>query len=97
MTILGVGNRQPANFKALYPNATDEGIDLLRQLLVIDPEQRISATKALNHNFVNEFMIKLDDNDVCMMESDAEKFDFGFESEVNTKHTFKTSYKKCYL
>jgi serine/threonine protein kinase len=85
MNILGVGNRQPANFKALYPNATDDGVDLLRQLLVIDPEQRISATDALNHNFVNEFLIKLDDNDDCMMESDTRKFDFGFESEVNTK------------
>lgn len=88
--ILSVGNRQPANFKALYPNATDDGIDLLKQLLVTDPEQRISAMKALNHNFVNEFMIKLDDNDDGMMESDAGKFDFGFESEVNAK----TSYDK---
>lgn len=81
--MLGVGNRQPANFKALYPNATDEGIDLLRQLLVIEPEQRISANAALNHCFINEFAVKLDDDDDdCMMENDAEKFDFGFESEV---------------
>jgi serine/threonine protein kinase len=80
--VLGVGNRQPANFKALYPNATDDGIDLLSQLLVIDPEQRISANTALKHSFVNEFIIKLDDNDDRMIENDAEKFDFGFESEV---------------
>ncbi|CAF1367578.1 unnamed protein product [Rotaria sordida] len=79
--ILSVGHRQPANFKALYPNATDDGVDLLRQLLVFDPEQRISATIALKHNFVNEFLIKLDDNDDCMIENDVEKFDFGFESE----------------
>jgi serine/threonine protein kinase len=84
MFVIGVGNRQPANFKALYPNATDEGIDLLRQLLVLDPEQRISASTALKHNFINEFVIKLDDDDNdCMMKSDVEKFDFGFESEVN--------------
>jgi serine/threonine protein kinase len=86
--LLGVGNRQPASFKALYPNATDDGINLLRQLLVIDPEQRISANMALQHNFVNEFVIKLDDNDDCMMESDAEKFDFGFESEVNERYIY---------
>ncbi|UJR08883.1 hypothetical protein I4U23_013138 [Adineta vaga] len=80
--ILSVGNRQPANFKALYPNATDDGIDLLRQLLVVDPEQRISAKTALTHSFVNEFVIKLDDDDDdFMMETDAGKFDFGFESE----------------
>jgi len=30
-------------------------------------------------------VVKLDDNDDCMMESDAEKFDFGFESEVNQR------------
>ncbi len=41
---------------------------------------------ALKHNFVNEFVIKLDDNDDCMMEHDAEKFDFGFESEVNERY-----------
>ena len=82
MYILGVGNRQPANFKALYPNATDDGIDLLRQLLLVDPEQRISANTALTHNFINEFVIKLDDNDDCMMEHDAEKFDFGFEYQI---------------
>ncbi|CAF4211954.1 unnamed protein product, partial [Adineta steineri] len=79
--ISSVGNRQPANFKALYPNATDDGIDLLRQLLVIDPEQRISANTALKHSFVNEFVIQLDDNDDFMMENDTEKFDSGFESE----------------
>jgi hypothetical protein len=86
--LLGVGNRQPANFKALYPNATDDGIDLLRQLLVIEPEQRISANTALQQSFVNEFVIKLDDNDDCMMENDAEKFDFGFESEVKEEDIF---------
>jgi len=85
MYFLGVGNRQPANFKALYPNATDDGIDLLRQLLVVEPEQRISAHAALNHSFINEFVVKLDDNDDCMMEQESEKFDFGFESEVNKK------------
>lgn len=88
MFLIGVGNRQPANFKALYPNATDEGIDLLKQLLVIEPEQRISANAALNHCFINEFLIKLNDDDDCMMESDAQKFDFGFESEVNSSILF---------
>lgn len=51
-------------------------------MLVIEPEQRISATAALNHCFINEFIVKLDDTDECMMEQEAEKFDFGFESEV---------------
>jgi hypothetical protein len=30
-------------------------------------------------------VVKLDDNDDCMMEQESEKFDFGFESEVNKK------------
>ncbi len=33
-------------------------------------------------------MVKLDDYDDCMMENDAEKFDFGFESEVNERYIF---------
>ncbi|CAF2027213.1 unnamed protein product [Rotaria magnacalcarata] len=92
--ILSVGNRQPANFKALYPSATDDGIDLLRQLLVIDPEQRIRATAALKHNFVNEFLIKLDDNDDCMIDNDVEKFDFGFESEKWTLNQLQNAVRE---
>ncbi len=41
------------------------------------------------HHFVNEFIIKLDDNEDSMMESDGGKFDFGFESEVNKKTSNK--------
>lgn len=77
-----MGNRQPANFQALYPNATEDGIDLLKQLLVIEPDQRISASKALKHCFVKEFMTQLDDDDDAKMETQIQKFDFGFESEV---------------
>lgn len=96
--MLGVGNRQPANFKALYPQATDDGIDLLRQLLVVEPEQRISAAAALKHSFVNEFLIKLDDNDECMIENDPEKFDFGFESEVSSiLNLLQTCYDTIYF
>lgn len=82
-----MGNRQPANFRALYPNATEDGIDLLQQLLVIVPEQRISASAALKHSFVNEFVSELDENDDQMISNETEKFDSGFESEVNAQAT----------
>lgn len=82
---LGVGNRQAANFKALYPNATDEGIDLLRQLLVVEPEKRICAEAALRHDFIKEFLIQFDEQDETMMEHETSKFDFGFESEVRRR------------
>jgi serine/threonine protein kinase len=72
---LGTGNRQPADFRALYPNASNDGIDLLRRLLVIEPERRLTAHDALRHEFVNEF-------DEVVMEYDNDNFDFGFESEV---------------
>ena len=87
---LGVGNRQPANFKALYPNATDEGIDLLRQLLVLEPEERISAQAALRHPFVQEFLIEVNDNGDLLMEEETGKFDFGFESEVSEAISFSS-------
>ena len=79
----GVGNHSAVNFRALYSNASDSGIDLLRQLLVIEPEKRISAGKALRHDFVAEFSIESETENDVVMEDQTEKFDFGFESEVN--------------
>ena len=69
------------NLKALYPNTSDEGVDLLRQLLVVEPELRISAEAALRHDFVKEFLIPFDES---LMEQETAKFDFGFESEVKS-------------
>ena len=84
LSMLGVGQRQPVNFQALYPNATDDGIDLLKRLLVVEPEQRIGADAALKHSFVNEYAITLDDSP---MEVDVSTFDFGFESEVSRRRS----------
>ena len=80
--MLGVGQRQPTNFQALYPNVSDDGIDLLTRLLVVEPEQRITADAALKHSFVNEYSITLDDRNESPMELDVGTLDFGFESEV---------------
>ena len=85
--MLGVGQRPPVNFHALYPNATNDGIDLLKRLLVVEPEQRISADAALKHSFVNEYSLSLDEQSGSPMELDMGAFDFGFESEVSRRRS----------
>lgn len=48
----------PSNPKSLtdmYPNASDEAIDFLKQLLQFNPNQRITADQALEHPFVAQF------------------------------------------
>lgn len=41
----------PPQLRQKFPYITTEGIDLLSQLLTYDPEQRISATEALQHPY----------------------------------------------
>ncbi|CDW86994.1 cyclin-dependent kinase 3 [Stylonychia lemnae] len=44
---------QSLDFSALIPDLAIEGIDLLRKMLEIEPEKRISAINALKHPFFN--------------------------------------------
>lgn len=51
-------NLSPANPKALsdlYPNATEEGLDMLKKLLHFNPNNRMTAEEALEHPFVAQF------------------------------------------
>jgi mitogen-activated protein kinase 15 len=43
------------DFKDLYPNASEEALDLLKQLFEFNPKKRITAEDALNHPFVAAF------------------------------------------
>jgi len=48
----GSGKR---TLKNIYPNATDEAIDLLENLLVFNPSKRMTADQALKHPYVAQF------------------------------------------
>ena len=44
----------PKNLKEILPTLSDDGIDLLKKLLELDPEKRINATDALEHPFFKD-------------------------------------------
>lgn len=46
---------QPVDFRRLFPHSPPDGLDLLQQLLELDPNRRITVTEALNHPFVAPF------------------------------------------
>jgi mitogen-activated protein kinase 15 len=46
---------EPRSLQALYPNASEEAIDLLQKLLMFNPDKRITAEEALAHPYVGQF------------------------------------------
>ncbi len=44
----------PKNLKEILPTLSDDGIDLLKKLLELDPEKRIMAADALQHPFFKD-------------------------------------------
>lgn len=46
---------QPTRLQEMFPHATDEALDLLRQLLQFNPHKRITTEGALNHPYVAAF------------------------------------------
>lgn len=63
------------DFNEIFTNASAEAIDLLKKMLVFNPDKRISADEALKHPFFDG----LRDEDF-EIESKF-KFDFDFERE----------------
>ncbi|CDW56385.1 Pkinase domain containing protein [Trichuris trichiura] len=63
---------EPKDFRQVFTGASENAIDLLRRMLVLDPDQRINATDALAHPYLSQFHDP-DDEPVC------EPIDFMFE------------------
>lgn len=61
------------NFSRYFEDADSLAIDLIEQLLVLEPDQRITSEEALNHGFFKSFPRKNYDNLV--------KFDNSFEAD----------------
>lgn len=53
----GPGTRldQPKDVRSIFPQATRDAADLLKKLLVFDPEKRLTAAEALRHPYVANF------------------------------------------
>ena len=47
-------HKEPVPFSKMYPNAPVTAIDLLTNLLELDPRKRMSVEKALDHVFVEK-------------------------------------------
>merc|ERR1712070_228891 len=45
--VLGLPHYEPQNLSKLYPQASAQAIDLLQQILVVDPSKRITVDDAL--------------------------------------------------
>jgi len=75
-------NKPPVPFASMFPNASAPALDLLSKMLVFDPRKRISAAKALEH----DYLLALHNvND----EPSAEPFDFKFEADDVTENQLR--------
>ena len=50
--MMNLPKEPPGSLSLKYPDATPEAIDLLSQMLIIDPAQRISVPEALEHPYL---------------------------------------------
>ena len=90
--------RQPVELSVLFPEATSSSLDLLGQVLVLDPKKRISAAEALSHGYLSRYHDPKEEP-IC-----TPPFDFSFEKKLLTKDDLQkaiveeiNTYHKCRL
>lgn len=88
--------RKPVELSVLFPNATSVALELLDQLLQLDPKKRVSPEEALAHKYLSRYH-DLKDEPIC-----TPPFDFSFEKKLLTKDELKQAitdeimdYHKC--
>ena len=88
--------REPVKLSLLFPEATAPALELLGQMLILDPKKRVSATEALEHSYLSRYHDPKEEP-VC-----TPPFDFSFEKELVTKEDLRkaileeiNSYHKC--
>jgi serine/threonine protein kinase len=67
-------------FECVFHNCNPLGIDLLKRLLVFDPQQRITVEEALNHPYLADLHFPADEPVMSLVSL----FDFEFENYVMT-------------
>ncbi|XP_028400572.1 probable cyclin-dependent serine/threonine-protein kinase DDB_G0278487 [Dendronephthya gigantea] len=78
-------NKKVVELDKIYTEANPVGLDLLGQMLKLDPLERISAAKALEHEYLAKYH-DIDDEPVCIS-----PFDFSFDEQHVTKESLKKS------
>jgi len=74
--VTDVPDFRPKQYKELCPKADEETISLLSQMLVIDPKDRVSVEKALDHPYLSTY------HDAKDEPRNNKVFDFSFEAEI---------------
>ncbi|KEG10583.1 mitogen activated protein kinase [Trypanosoma grayi] len=54
--------RAPPDWRAKYPKASDDALDLLQRMLVFHPDKRITVDQALRHPFLADLYDERDEN-----------------------------------
>lgn len=73
--MLGLPRQSGTSFKRLFENANDQAVDLLKKMLVFDPQQRITIDQALAHPYMERLHLAEDEP----TGEPVQDFDFDFE------------------
>eukprot|EP00003_Mantamonas_plastica_P033559 TRINITY_DN968_c0_g1_i2.p2 TRINITY_DN968_c0_g1~~TRINITY_DN968_c0_g1_i2.p2 ORF type:complete len:204 (+),score=79.42 TRINITY_DN968_c0_g1_i2:707-1318(+) len=76
-------NKEGVSFEELYPNGSDNAIDLLYKMLTFNPEKRITVEEALAHPYLASLHDE-DDEPECQV-----VFDFSWEKGELTKEIMR--------
>ena len=78
-------NKQAVELDTIYEKANPVGLKLLSQMLKLDPLERITATQALEHEYLEKYH-DIDDEPDCFS-----PFDFSFDQQSISKESLKKS------
>ncbi|XP_046374434.2 mitogen-activated protein kinase 7-like [Haliotis rufescens] len=78
-----LGHRQAVPWKTLFPKASKKAIDLLSKMLTINPAERMTVEKALEHHYLSKYHDP-DDEPICVP-----TFNFDFEKKDMSKDDLK--------
>lgn len=81
--VLSLGYKPGIPLKSIFPDATEEAIDLLTRMLTWDPSKRITVDEALAHPFLKDHVSPDEEEPTCT------PFNFDFEQYDLDQETFK--------